>query len=75
MLLAGIFPAKRTQQKLVECSETPSSIIRTHKNPLPTHYHFAAGFQQKEFAKYYGDVTLNNVPSNQIRQKLLMKEE
>jgi hypothetical protein len=25
MLLAGIFPAKRTKQKLVECSEISSS--------------------------------------------------
>jgi hypothetical protein len=46
MLLAGIFPAKRTQQKLVECSETSSSIIRTHKNPLQTH-DFPAGSSKK----------------------------
>jgi hypothetical protein len=32
MLLAGIFPAKQTQQKLVERSEISSSIIQTHKN-------------------------------------------
>jgi hypothetical protein len=31
MLLAGIFPAKQTHQKLVECSETSSSIILTHE--------------------------------------------
>ncbi len=47
MLLADIFPAKQTQQKLVECSETSSSIIRTHKNPLWTHNYLPAGFQQK----------------------------
>jgi hypothetical protein len=47
MLLAGIFPAKRTQQKLVECSEISSFIIQTRKNPLQTHNYFPAGFQQK----------------------------
>jgi hypothetical protein len=58
MLLAGIFPAKQTQQKLVECSESSSSITQTQKNPLETHNHFPAGFQQKNIAKSYGDVTL-----------------
>jgi hypothetical protein len=60
MLLARIFPEKQTQQKLVECSETSSSIIRTHKKkPLRTHNYFPAGFQQKK-AESYGDVTLVN---------------
>ncbi len=47
MLLAGIFPAKQTQQKLVECSEIPSSITQTHKTPFQTHNYFPAGLQQK----------------------------
>jgi hypothetical protein len=57
MLLAGILPAKQTQQKLVECSEISSSMIQTHNNHLRTHNDFPAGFQQK-LAEYYGDVTL-----------------
>jgi hypothetical protein len=50
MLLAGIFPAKQTHQKLVECAEISSSIMQTHKNPLQTHNYFSAGFQQKKRA-------------------------
>jgi hypothetical protein len=57
MLLAGIFPAKQTQETLVECSEISSSIIQTHKTPLQNHTYIPAGFQQKK-AKSYGDVTL-----------------
>ncbi len=57
LLLAGIFPAKQTQQKLVECSEISSSVIRTHKTPLQTHNYFPDGFQQKKTISY-GDVTL-----------------
>ncbi len=57
MLLAGIFPSKQTQQKLVECSEISSSIIQTHKTPLQTHNNFPAGFQQK-ITKSYANVTL-----------------
>ncbi len=59
---AGIFPAKQTQPKLVECSEVSSSIIQTH-NPRPSlplqtyNYFSAAGFQQKKIAKSYGNVT------------------
>ncbi len=64
MLLAGIFPAKYTQQKLVESSETSSSMIhQTHENPFQTHKYFPAGFQQ-ENAKSYGDVTLVNIVRN-----------
>jgi hypothetical protein len=49
MLLAGIFPAKRTQQKVMECSEISSPIIRTHKkNPLETHDFFPPGFHKKK---------------------------
>jgi hypothetical protein len=58
MFLAGIFPAKQTQQKVIECSEFSSSIIRTHKTPLQTHNYFPAGFQRKKIAKFYGDVSL-----------------
>jgi hypothetical protein len=47
MLLAGIFPAKQTQQKVMECSEISSPIIQTHKNPLRTHNFFPAGFHKK----------------------------
>jgi hypothetical protein len=47
-LFAGIFPAKQTQQKLVECSEISSSIIQTHENPLQTHNYLPAGIQQKK---------------------------
>jgi hypothetical protein len=47
MLLGSIFPAKQTQQILVECSEISSPIIRTHKTPLQTHNYFPAGIQQK----------------------------
>jgi hypothetical protein len=46
-LLAGIFPAKQTQQKLVESSEISYPIIRTHKIPLRTYNYIPAGFQQK----------------------------
>jgi hypothetical protein len=59
LLAAGIFPAKQTQQKLVECSEISSSVIQTHKTPLPkTHNYLPARFQQKKKAEFYGDVTL-----------------
>jgi hypothetical protein len=47
LLLAGISPAKQTQQKFVEYSEISSSIIWTHKYPLQTHNYFPPGFQQK----------------------------
>jgi hypothetical protein len=57
MLLAGIFAAKQTQQKVMECSEISSPRIQTHKNPLQTHNFFPAGFPKK-IAKFYGDVTL-----------------
>jgi hypothetical protein len=57
MLLASIFPAKQTQQKVMECSEISSPIVRTHKNPLRAHNFFPAGFHKK-IAKFYGDVTL-----------------
>jgi hypothetical protein len=59
MLLAGIFTAKRTQQKLVECLET-SSIIQTHKKPLRTHNYFLLG-SSKKIAETYRDVTLVNL--------------
>ncbi len=58
MLLAGIFPAKQTQQKLVECSEVSPFIFWTHKNSLQTHNYVPAGFQQIKIAKSYRDVTL-----------------
>jgi hypothetical protein len=54
MLLAGIFPAKQTQQKLVECSEISSFINETHKNPLQTHNYFTAGFQQNKLLNLMG---------------------
>jgi hypothetical protein len=57
MLLAGIFPAKQTQDKVMECSKISSSMIRIHKTPLQTHNYFPAGFQQN-IARFYGDVTL-----------------
>jgi hypothetical protein len=51
MLLAGIFPAKQTQRKLVECSETSPFLIQTHKKTaLRTQKYFPAGFQQKKKA-------------------------
>jgi hypothetical protein len=56
MLLAGIFPAKQTHQKLVECSETSSSIILTHeKTPSKP---ASQRVPEKKIAKSYGDVTL-----------------
>ncbi len=60
MLLAGIFTAKQTQQKVMECSKIWSSIIRSEpiQNPLQTHNYFPDGFQQNKIAKFYGDVTL-----------------
>jgi hypothetical protein len=58
MLLTGIFPAKQTQQELVECSEISSSIIQTHTTPAtPKNYIFLLG-SSKKIAKSYGDVTL-----------------
>jgi hypothetical protein len=47
MLLAGILPAKRNQQKVMEFSEISSAIIQTHKTPLQTHNFFPAGFHEK----------------------------
>ncbi len=57
MLLAGIFPAKRTQQKLVDCSEISSSIIQTHKIPSKP-ITISPLCSSKKKAKSYGDVTL-----------------
>jgi hypothetical protein len=50
-------PSKRTQQKVMECFEILSPIIRTYKNPLRTHNFSPAGFHEK-IAKFYEDVTL-----------------
>ncbi len=47
MLLAGIFPAKQTQQKVMDCSEISSPMIRTYKTPLGTHNVSPAEFHKK----------------------------
>jgi hypothetical protein len=62
MLLAGIFPAKQTQQEVMECSKIASSIIRTHKKtPTEPITFFLLGSSKKN-SNFYGDVTLVMLP-------------
>ncbi len=58
MMLGGIFPAKQTKQKLVEGSETSSSIIQTLKPPSKPITISLLGSSKRTIAKSYGDVTL-----------------
>jgi hypothetical protein len=60
MLLAGIFPAKQTPQKLVECSEISSSMIETHKKPSEPITISLLG-SSKKIANSYGDETVVKV--------------
>jgi hypothetical protein len=57
MLLAGIFPAKRTRQKLVECPEFHLPKSEPIETPSET-ITISLLESSKKIAKYYGDVTL-----------------